>query len=64
MFENSKGCARLEKECSKTGNLVILFKKVCKSAIAHRTTKKEPHAQFQKPFRTHSPTPIPRAEVR
>ena len=45
MFENRKGCSKLEKECSKTENVVILFKKVCKSAIAHRTLKNKLHAR-------------------
>ena len=39
MFENRKRCSKLEKGCSKTENLVIFFKKVFKSAIAHRTSK-------------------------
>ena len=50
MFKNRKRCSKLEKGCSKTENLVIFFKKVCKSAIAHRTSKtSHTHA-----LRTHS----------
>ena len=50
MFQNRIGCSILEEGCSKTENLVILFKKVCKSAIAHRTPKtSHTHA-----LRTHS----------
>ena len=47
-----KGRSKTGKWRSKTENLVILFKKVWKSAIAHSMAKNEPHARTSHaPFR-------------
>ena len=73
MFLNKKARFKTGQGHSKTGkdvlNLVLLFKKVCKSVIAHHMPQKQPHArtlhaQFQKLFRMHFRTHIARAEVR
>ena len=65
-FKTGKGHSKTGKDVLE---LVLLFKKVCKSAIAHRTPKNKAHArtshtQFQKPFRTHFRPHIACAEVR